>query len=575
MMLASFRRRSAKLIEDPVLRRWLKGRLVGLWDRPSEFVPHRPPYLTETGEGEAKSAVDLSFPPFRSDVPTAPLTLALPGETITLSPDAPGTLFERHFDDTETLLAAHRFAWLPLMATAAPPGWVDALWRAWVSQFGDPDDSWAWHPYTAAERAINILSFARVNGLPGSANATLAVLAKHGTAITERLEYFGDQNTGNHLSNNGRGLYLLGLALGNETMADRGGRLLIKEADRIFASSGVLREGSTHYHLLLTRNYTSAWLAALRHRRKEEAALETITRNALQALLPLSLPGGLPLIGDISPDCPPEFLAGLIPGESLEGGWSGQLSPDETSALAALKAQCVAPSTGQMQQDGWIRYDSGPWSSLWHAPPDGWVPMPGHGHQDLASFELHYKETPLFIDTGRGAYGEEGEAAYFVSAKAHNTVTIDDKDPYPPNKPYYTVAFRRRVAGQAHITRVRDGVTLSHGGFRRLRSMGEMARHVVFADGKLTITDRIEGKGIHRVTRRFHTTLPVRQDGDGVVIEGIEGGIRLTADGPVKTEKTKCWTAYGVSEPANVIEISVTATLPIRLQMTLTVKEAG
>ena len=37
---------------------------------------------------------------------------------------------------------------------------------------------------------------------------------------------------------------------------------MIAEAGRIFGRSGLLNEGSSHYHLLVTRNYIDAWLSA-------------------------------------------------------------------------------------------------------------------------------------------------------------------------------------------------------------------------------------------------------------------------------------------------------------------------
>ena len=64
-----------------------------------------------------------------------------------------------------------------------------------------------------------------------------------------------------------RGLYRLGLDLGLDACADLGGLILVEEAGRIFLPSGVLREGSSHYHLLAARNYADAWLAARAHDR--------------------------------------------------------------------------------------------------------------------------------------------------------------------------------------------------------------------------------------------------------------------------------------------------------------------
>ena len=95
-------------------------------------------------------------------------------------------------------------------------------------------------------------------------------------------------------------------ALGLEWAAECGARILEEEAKRIFSSSGVLREGSSHYHLLIARNYADAWLAARRHGRPEAAVLRDITSRAPAVVPWLILPGGMPLIGDVSPDCPPE-----------------------------------------------------------------------------------------------------------------------------------------------------------------------------------------------------------------------------------------------------------------------------
>jgi hypothetical protein len=506
--------------------------------------------------------------------PTGPLTLVLPGESITLTPENADTLFQRDYADTETLLAVHRFAWLPVSGHLVDSGWVDRLWRSWVTHHGNPDDSWAWHPYTAAERAINILDFARKFGFPGESQETRSVLAAHVNSIIGKLEYYGPHNTSNHLSNNGRGLYLIGLALGIERAVEIGARILLQEAERLFTPSGMLREGSSHYHLLLTRNYASAWLAAQRHGRPEANALEAITARALLAAQGLGLPGGLPLIGDISPDCPPDFLNCLLPDGDIASGWGGLLSDDERERLSDLKATSDEIPLEQLASDGWQFFPAGPWSSLWHVPREGWSPMPGHGHQDMGSFELHHGPTPIFIDPGRGAYGDEGDAAYFVSAKAHNGVIIDGADPYPPNKPYYSAEFRKAVAGCPRVKREHDGIVVSYGGFERLRGVGDMERHTVFSDREITITDQVSGTGSHRVTRRLHTSLPVRLDGDSALIDGPDGFIRLTADGPIKIEKTKRWTAYGVSGPAAAIDITVTTILPKRLKMTIAVENA-
>ena len=124
-----------------------------------------------------------AFCDLQVSTPETPIILDLPGETLSVAVAEAGLVFARPFKDIETLLALHRFAWLPLAGQDVDRRWVDALWRAWVDGFGEVDGGWAWHPYTAAERAINIVDFAQRFGLPGDREKTIDVLVRHVGAI--------------------------------------------------------------------------------------------------------------------------------------------------------------------------------------------------------------------------------------------------------------------------------------------------------------------------------------------------------------------------------------------------------
>ena len=431
-MLRALIRKGRQLAADPVLRRWLLLRALRLTPGEPGFTAHRPPALGPDWTGLAPEPASVVFATQPEGAPRGRLSVRLPGATLEIEPGDEAALVARRFDDPETQLGLHRFAWVPLLKSGDDPRWVGAVWRQWCKRFATPDESWAWHPYTAAERAINLLTFARRNGLPGPAEDTLAVLAAHAPVIAARLEYFGEHHTSNHLFNNGRGLYLLGLALGLSQAAATGAALLLAEAERIFRPGGVLREGSSHYHLLLTRSLASVWLAA--QGRPEAAAFEAVLRRAVAVLPHFVLPGRFPLVGDVSPDCPPEHLFCLLPGGDRRSGWLDLLTPDDRARLCAvLDRTAVTPLAG----NGWLRAGFGDWTGLWHADPEGWSPMPGHGHQDCGGFELHFEQEPVFIDPGRGSYALAGEAEETVTARAHNGLSVDDADPYPANKPYY------------------------------------------------------------------------------------------------------------------------------------------
>jgi hypothetical protein len=377
--------------------------------------------------------------------------------------------------------------------------------------------------------------------------------------MAARLEWFGEHHTSNHLFNNGRGLYLLGLALGLPQATEAGAKILLAEMGRIFRMSGVLREGSTHYHLLLTRSLASIWLAARTHARPEVEAFEKALRRAVAALPHFTLPGRFPLVGDVSPDCPPDHLFCLMPDGDRRSGWMDLLIPEDRVRLAGLLDSVAASDS--LSEDGWLRAEFGDWTGLWHADPEGWSHMPGHGHQDCGGFELHFEREPVFLDLGRGSYAVAGEADEAVSARAHNGLTVDGADPYPANKPYYAPAFRQAVTGQPpRLMRSEQGVALSFGGFQPVT----VSRNWHFSGRRLVITDQVAGKGSHGLTRRLHTTCRVELH-EGVLRLTAPGGRRFTITAPgaeITVTETTLWTAYGEGQTASRIEFRDTAALP-------------
>lgn len=545
-MFASGLRKLRQLADDPVLRRWLVTRVLRGGASGTRFTPHAPPYLAGMLPlpAEAPSCGLAEFP--RERKPDGRIVLPLAGTELPLRPDDAAGVYDRTFDDLETLLALHRFAWMPALGDTLDPAWVSALWGAWADRYRTPDSGWAWHPYTAAERAVNLLDFAVRHGLPGPRDEILACLAAHATAIAARLEYFGEDDTSNHLANNGRGLFLIGLALGLPKAADLGGRILVEEAKRLFRPSGMLREGSSHYHALYAVRYDECARAAHAHGRPEAGFLSATARRARSAADGLTLGDATPLVGDISPDEPPSRTFSAL----AEIDDANPPGPADEKALLS---------------DGWLRRDQDDWRCLWHVSPDGWKHMPGHGHQDTGGFELHHRDVPIFVDPGRGRYGAAGEAALYQSGATHNTLLIDGQDPYPPNKPYYDTAFRRRVCGPPPSLSVDGGtVLLRHHGYSRFRGLGEVARRWTFTDS-LVVSDTVAGRGTREISRILHTALPVRvADGTATMDLPSGGRIDVRADAPVKPSlrPRAVWRCYGAGTTGTAIVFSVRAALP-------------
>ena len=560
--ISNLKRKTQRLLRDPVLRRWIVRRALRLEKAHPRYTAGAPPYLGAPNISDSDHLkpiwlgrkIGAQFLPIDGKI-----TIDLPGATVDISSEDPGAIFSRNYSDLETLLAAHRFAWVPLAGAGINANWVNAIWQEWIKRFGNEQSGWPWHPYTAAERAINIIDFADRFGLPGNAEETVESLAAHAQKIRNDLEYFGDHYTSNHLSNNGRGLLRIGVALGLDKFSNVGAEILTAEANRIFGPSGLLREGSSHYHLLVTKNYIDAWLAADRAKLSQSHLLGNIAERAVAAIPGLCLPGGIPLIGDISPDAPPNYLAILNGREGESTAWPSVMHHDYREKVSHLIARVEPTPLEKLAVDGWHRFGKYDWQALTFIPPDGWPPMPGHGHQDLSSFELHDGKSAVIVDPGRGSYSDP----FYTHAAVHSGLTIDDIAPVHVNHPNYVDAFRRRVIkNKPELERTASGCILSCYGFLRIRGVGKFQRQWRFKDREIEILDTVGGRGIHQISRRYITATSVNIENDCALLSAGGRQWRLKAEVPPNVRSVVRWTAYGKGTPGKVITFERKERLP-------------
>jgi hypothetical protein len=196
---------------------------------------------------------------------------------------------------------------------------------------------------------------------------------------------------------------------------------------------------------------------------------------------------------------------------------------------------------------------------LAYASPGGLPPLPGHGHQDIGSFELHHGAVVVVRDPGRGTYMNTDD----LGGEAQNGISISGADPFPVNRAYYDEEFRRAVGGAPPELRLQDDeASVTHDGFARLPGVGRVTRRWRFATRSVHVEDEIAGSGARSVTRRLHTALPVHLD-DGAAI--LDGRFRIRADAPLRLRAATCWIAYGEGVTATCIEATSRATLPARL----------
>jgi hypothetical protein len=322
--------------------------------------------------------------------------------------------------------------------------------------------------------------------------------------------------------------YLGGLAEGGEDKAAHGLRQLLTGAEAALTPSGITREGSSLRQLQLARLLADCWLAA--RGRPEQWRLAALARSAIGALDAITLPGGLPAVG--------EAPAGLDFRDPF-----AHLDETGRQAVEELRRQSRLYDLEILRQDGWLRLDSGPWSGLWHCTPGGWPAHGGLAHHDLGAPELHWRGLPLFVDPGPGQ----------PAGPHHGGLSLDGHDPYPETRDLYSDAFRREVAGPAPVLRTSpDGVRLSMDGFARFGGHRQIERHWRFDGAALKIDDIVLGTGRPRIERRLITPWTVEQDGSGLTLSRDGHQLLLSGDSAVSLKQNGPLTTILFTARANL-----------------------
>lgn len=436
-------------------------------------------------------------------------------------------LWRTEFEDIEDTFSLHRFGWVPVCLGrhgTIPLGMV--LWQRvvqWIREVTPSQFPSAWETYSACERIVHWsqlyawLRRAAGRGLPEE-EAFVESLLLHGEYVLSHLEFYGEDDsskTNNHLINNGRALYVLGAFLNVPRYLDTGRRLLADGMRRSFTQAGFLREGSSHYHILLVSRYLDVLEVARNIR--DEAFVEELgpfldrSMAAARFFLP-EKEGVFPLIGDVSPDFDPEWTLRAVEDAARRllgagGGLYGNVASEGKGVTDRLR-------------DGWCRYDDPNYRVYWHVQPGGAIPPYSHAHHDTGSFELSVERHPLLVDTGRVSYVADAAGLYGRSAAAHNGVLVDGREPFVShwlNGGRFLMSDygRTEVRTWWENASSRPAFVVEHQGFSRLRGIGKYRRRFLLDKDEIVLEDRYEGRGRHVLETFFHAAPSV-----GVAVEG-------------------------------------------------------
>jgi hypothetical protein len=445
-------------------------------------------------------------------------------------------VWKQEFEDLEDLELLHRWNWLLYMESSGQTQnrTVDWGWgyiRSWIKENGIGKEGSQSEPYTIAERIVNTCIYTwtinRTLELPSDISEAIELMAYK---LADSLEYNEPGSTGNHIFNNARGLYFAGETLGNQSLVDLAVAIFKDRIDILVSKDGFFTEGSSHYHMLFTRwLFEIIWLAEM----QGDLYTQNLLKPYLKRLSSMSSffivydednRSTMPLIGDISPDYPPEWLFTIprcklreknitcdenLPLDS-EFSWhklfdcNNQIKThykDKYLGEAYCKIQTFAESY-------WHRYDWFGWTLFLHSIPGSCKNQAGHFHEDLTSFVLFRYGKEVFVDPGRRSYSASDVVARFQkSSIGHNSLMLNGVGPgLMPNQQRYPEFYRDSDVSVTH--EINDKllfVELRHTGFSRaFSSVGSHLRKFSISKNSIEIFDEIEGSKSAVVDSFFH-----------------------------------------------------------------------
>ncbi len=235
----------------------------------------------------------------------------------------------------------------------------------------------------------------------------------------------------------------------------------------------------------------------------------------------------------------PDGSIALLNDSALNGECDA--TPIVTHLLHAGPDSTAKRATGLKVLDRWglaIIHDT-PWSVFFDGGPIGASCQPGHGHADALTVEASVHGRRFLVDPGTYGYDRDERRRYDRSTESHNTVSIDFLD---SSEVWDVFRVGRRAECSTIRTLQNSGETLlvaRHFGYRHLRGEPIHERAcLLLSDGRLRVTDKVTGSGIHHVSGGWllHPSWSLAGGNDSLLATDGPRRVKIIIRGPVKLE---------------------------------------
>jgi hypothetical protein len=473
------------------------------------FYPKNIKKILPINEKSSTWIKSLSFKLVEESKPSNVLNLKLASQVLELTFDELID-WSLEFEDSEDVESLHRWNWLLTALTDKDicnykfGRWALCQIDEWCDKFITeihnksylkPTPS-RWQSYSVGERLANIALFCDLLSLTPSRKIQMS-LETMAQFLSYNLEYFGEQ-TGNHVFNNARGLYLYAVKAENKELQHFAKSIIYRELPLLITEDGFLREGSSHYQFLFTRWVHEIQFIANRiNDVKLISFLQLYLKNLSKCCSFFIINNeNFPLFGDVSPDFSPEWTKNVGFVESLsnsgltiveEGSWENLFGLSLQPNLKKLTKSL------EYKSSGWFRYEKGDFCLHTRCEAKAVSPYVGHFHNDLFSITLYYKGQPILVDTGRKNYVTSSEISLIgEGVEGHNSFKICGIPPVPLSKFRYPLKYMQSLSNVS----MDKSLEIKSKVFSRVLGHSNVKREIVIENKTVNILDSILSKSI-------------------------------------------------------------------------------
>lgn len=418
--------------------------------------------------------------------------------------------------DPEVLNSIHRWYWLVYdkrFMEHMPVKEVLHLLKIWIHQFPCHASDLAWHPYNVSERVSCLCqfvlarnSFDTVVNMIKNDPEIFSFLQQSVKHLSKNLEYYPQGVTYNHVVNDLKGILTAAMLCDDNNILVKSADLFFDELNLI-VNEGELREGSSHYQLIVTRwvceleyLFKVAGLGAFQERLRSFSVM--MLRQCYFYFVQDEGDGryNIPLIGDISPDFDPRWMVdyfNVSDALSSSGAVYGNRILRDLKHSHIMQEVIAANSVVQGTKNR-TKIRLGDWTVfICHTPasPDF---FPGHAHDDYASYIIFLFGKQLVCDTGRSNYLRLPTSIPYSFAEFHNVLGIEELPILPSESlRYYLPPFFRESNTGLNIIQTENKVEmkLETDALNRFVKDGQYQRIFRITNDEIIIQDNLSGHG--------------------------------------------------------------------------------